>query len=330
MSSGALDLPPVGEPLLEVHGLHKRYGSTHAVNDVSLSIPRGSIYGFLGPNGAGKTTTIRCLMDIILPDTGSMTLAGRPLTRKLRDRIGYLPEERGLYRKMTCRDQLAYLAQLKDVPRREALERADRWLEHLGLGDYAARKVDNLSKGMQQKIQVAATFIFEPDLVILDEVFSGLDPLNIELMRDLILQEKQKGTTILFSTHMLAEAERICDAVCLIEGGRKILDGSLDQVRAAFPFHMVRVAYRDGGEPPADLPGVLDRRLDEGSWRLELQPDHDPQRLLEPLARGGELSLFTANRPTLGEIFLTAVLRQRGDRGAAGPSEAPSDQRRPA
>ena len=316
MTSADLSLPPVGAPLLEVTGLRKRYGDKLAVDGVSLSIPRGSIYGFLGPNGAGKTTTIRCLMDIILPDAGTMTLAGRPLTRKLRDRIGYLPEERGLYRKMTCQDQLAYLAQLKDVPRREALDRAASWLERLGLADYTTRKVDNLSKGMQQKLQFAATFIFDPDLVILDEVFSGLDPLNIELMRELILEQKRQGTTILFSTHMLAEAERLCDAVCLIEGGRKILDGPLDSVRAAFPFRVVRVAYRDGEEPPAGLPGVSDCRLDEGTWRLELEPDQDPQALLEPLSAAGRLSYFSADRPTLSEIFLTAVRRQRADRAS--------------
>ena len=321
MSHATLDLPARGQPLLEVQGLCKRYGDKLAVDDVSLSIPRGSIYGFLGPNGAGKTTTIRCLMDIILPDAGGMTLAGRPLDRRLRDRIGYLPEERGLYRKMMCQEQLAYLAELKGVPRREAMDRAAEWLQKLGLADYARRKVDNLSKGMQQKVQFAATFIFEPDLVILDEVFSGLDPLNIELMRDLILEQRERGVTILFSTHMLAEAERICDAVCLIEGGRKILDGSLDAVRAAFPFQMVRVAYRDGVEPPADLPGVANRRFDEGSWRLELSPDVDPQALLAPLAAAGPLTLFAANRPTLGEIFLTAVRRQRamdtGERSAS-------------
>ncbi|MDD5719425.1 MAG: ATP-binding cassette domain-containing protein [Candidatus Krumholzibacteria bacterium] len=308
------ELPAIGEPLLLVEGLSKRYGETLAVNDVSLRIPRGSIYGFLGPNGAGKTTTIRCLMDIILPDRGTMLLAGVALDRRRRDRIGYLPEERGLYRKMTCQDQLAYLAQLKGVPRRESQQRAWRWLERLELGSYAKSKVDNLSKGMQQKLQFAATFIFEPDLVILDEVFSGLDPLNIELMRDLILEQKQKGTTILFSTHMLAEAERLCDAVCLIEGGIKILDGSLAEVRAAFPFQMVRAVYRDGREPPADLPGVVDRRQDDGTWRFELAPGIDAQNMLAPLAAAGPLSLFAANRPTLSEIFLTAVRRQRESR----------------
>ncbi len=314
MTPITLDLPPVGEPLLIIEGLRKRYGSTQAVDDVSLSIPRGAIYGFLGPNGAGKTTTIRCLMDIILPDAGTMTLAGRPLTRTLRDRIGYLPEERGLYRKMTCQDQLAYLAELKGLPRRDALERAEQWIERMGLSDYLKKKVDNLSKGMQQKLQFAATFIFEPDLVILDEVFSGLDPLNIELMRELILEQKHEGTTILFSTHMLAEAERLCDAVCLIEGGAKILDGPLDTIRREFTFHMVRVAYEDGTEPPQTVPGVTSRRLDEGAWRLELEAGHDPGELLEPLAAAGPLSFFSANRPTLSEIFLAAVRQRREGR----------------
>ncbi len=313
-ASAPFALPPVGEPMLRVEGLVKRYGQKLAVDRVGLTIPRGAIYGFLGPNGAGKTTTIRCLMDIILPDAGTMTLAGRPLDHRLRDRIGYLPEERGLYRKMTCLDQLAYLAQLKGIARREAVRRAAEWLERLELADYARHKVDNLSKGMQQKIQFAATFIFEPDVVILDEVFSGLDPLNIELLRNLILAEKARGTTILFSTHMLAEAERICDAVCLIEGGVKILDGTLDAVRAEFPFQMVRAAYRDGSEPPPDLPGVADRRLDGGTWRLELAPDRDAQSLLAPLSAAGPLSYFAANRPTLSEIFLTAVRRQRRGR----------------
>jgi ABC-2 type transport system ATP-binding protein len=306
-----LDLPQVGEPLLVVEGLQKRYGAKQAVDGVSLTIPRGAIYGFLGPNGAGKTTTIRCLMDIILPDAGTMTFGGRTLTRGLRDRIGYLPEERGLYRKMTCQHQLAYLAELKGVPRREAFARAERWLERMELSDYLKKKVDNLSKGMQQKLQFAATFIFEPDLVILDEVFSGLDPLNIELLRDLILEERQKGTTILFSTHMLAEAERLCDAVCLIEGGQKILDGSLAEVRRSYAVQMVRVAYQDGTEPPDGLPGVIDRRLDEGTWRLEVDAASDPGALLQPLATAGPLSLFAANRPTLGEIFLSAVRRRR-------------------
>jgi len=304
-------LPPVGAPLLTLDRVCKSYGDKRAVRDVSLAVPRGSIYGFLGPNGSGKTTTIRSIMNIILPDSGTISFDGRPLNLGLRDRIGYLPEERGLYRKMKCLDQLVFLARLKGVPRAEARRRAREWLERLGLGDYAERKVDNLSKGMQQKVQFAATFIGEPDLVILDEVFSGLDPLNIELLRDMIVEQKQRGTTILFSTHMLAEAERICDAICLIEGGEKILDGSLPAVRAAFPLRAVRVAWEGEVTPPADLPGVTQQDLQEGAWRLLLAEGADPRALLPRLQAAGPLTLFAANRPSLSEIFLAAVRRRR-------------------
>ncbi|MFO7653086.1 MAG: ATP-binding cassette domain-containing protein [Candidatus Krumholzibacteriia bacterium] len=317
MATASLELPPRGEPLLVLDAVSKSYGDVRAVENVSLAIPRGAIYGFLGPNGAGKTTAIRAIMGIIVPDSGTIELAGGRIDARVRDRIGYLPEERGLYRKMKCVDQLAYLAELKGVPRREALRRAASWLDRMGLEQWKQRKVDALSKGMQQKIQFAATFIFEPDLVILDEVFSGLDPLNIELLRTMILEQRDRGTTILFSTHMLAEAEKICDAICLIEGGRKILDGTMDEVRRDFPLQSVRVAFAGGDEPPAGLPGVVSRQFEEGSWLLTLEPGTDTQRLLELLAAQGALALFAANRPSLSEIFLTAVRRQRGDEAAA-------------
>jgi len=307
------DLPAVGETLLTLRGVSKSYGTKQAARDVCLSIPRGAIYGFLGPNGAGKTTTIRCIMNIILPDSGEILLAGRPLARELRDRIGYLPEERGLYRKMKCVEQLAYLAQLKGVPRKEALVRADAWLERLGLGENRDKKVDTLSKGMQQKIQFAATFICKPDLVILDEVFSGLDPLNIELLRGLIMEEKSRGTTILFSTHMLAEAEKVCDAICLIEGGEVILDGALGDVRKQFTLKSVKVALAGDLDPPPDLPGVIARKKTEGAWQLTLDEGADPQALLAPLAAAGRVELFAANRPSLSEIFLAAVARHRAE-----------------
>jgi len=313
MNTGALDLPPLGQPILILKSVSKSYGKTRAAVDVNLSIPRGSIYGFLGPNGAGKTTTIRSIMNIILPDKGEILLAGRPLDSTVRDRVGYLPEERGLYRKMKCLEQLAYLAQLKGMPRRQALREADLWLEMLDLAEWRDRKIDALSKGMQQKIQFAATFIFSPDLVILDEVFSGLDPLNIELLRDLILAEKRKGTTILFSTHMLAEAEKICDSICLIEGGEVIVDGTLEKVRAEFPLKNVQVALEDDLEPPADLPGVRYRRREDGVWRLTLVEGADPRDLLPGLMAAGRITLFSANRPSLNEIFLEAVARHRGE-----------------
>jgi ABC-2 type transport system ATP-binding protein len=317
MSAAELTLPSVGETLLTLDGVTKNFGAVRAVDDVSLRIARGQIYGFLGPNGAGKTTTIRTIMGIILPDAGEIRFAGGPVDAVRRDHIGYLPEERGLYRKMKCLDQLAYLAELKGVPRREAFARADAWLDRLGLGEWKQRKVDALSKGMQQKIQFAATFIFKPDLVILDEVFSGLDPLNIELLRSMILAERDRGTTIIFSTHMLAEAQKICDAICLIADGRKILDGSLEDVRRQFPLQSIRVAYADGREPPAHLPNVAQRRFDEGSWRLTLATDTPPQALLSTLAEAGPLTLFSANRPSLSEIFLAAVRRTRGEAAAA-------------
>jgi len=272
-------------------------------------------YGFLGPNGAGKTTIIRSIMKILLPDTGQIHFGGEVLNDSMRDRIGYLPEERGLYRKMKCLDQLVFLAELKGVPRKEAKERADYWLERMDLVEYRDRKIDALSKGMQQKVQFAATFIGKPDLVILDEVFSGLDPLNIELLREMILAEKEAGTTIIFSTHMLAEADKICDSICLIEGGEIILDGALTDIRTQFALQSVRVAWEGDLEPPTDLPGVIGREFAEGTWELKLTEGTDPRSLLPALINAGPLSLFAANRPTLYEIFLSAVARHRQEVG---------------
>ncbi len=311
MSISASELPAVGQTILSLRNVSKAYGQKQAVRNVNLDIPRGSIYGFLGPNGAGKTTTIRGIMRIILPDTGTIEMIGQPLRGDMLDSIGYLPEERGLYRKMKCVEQLAYLAQLKGVPRAEALSRSDRWLDRMDLTDYRDKEVSNLSKGMQQKIQFAATFIAEPVLVILDEVFSGLDPLNIELLRDMILAERAKGTTILFSTHMLAEAEKICDSICLIADGSVILDGSLEQVREDFPLRSIRVAWEEPITPPDDLPGVIKTEINEGTWRLTLAEGADPDLLLPVLSGLGRVRFFAANRPSLSEIFLAAVARHR-------------------
>jgi len=309
-------LPAVGEPLLTLRGVTKHFKDKCAVNNIDLTIPRGSIYGFLGPNGAGKTTTIRAIMKILLPDAGEILLHGQPIDSMSRDRIGYLPEERGLYRKMKCVDQLAYLAELKGVARNEAVVRAESWLDRMGLSEYSSRRVDAMSKGMQQKIQFAATFIAKPDVVILDEVFSGLDPLNIELLREMILAEKSVGTTIIFSTHMLVEAEKICDSICLIEGGEVILDGTLEEVRGRYPVKSVRVAWDCGAEPPADLPGLIHREFNEGSWQLTLAEGTPPATLLPALMAAGTLSLFAANRPNLNEIFLTAVAAHRQEASA--------------
>ncbi|MCB1151776.1 ATP-binding cassette domain-containing protein, partial [bacterium] len=293
-------------------GLRKSYGDVHAVREVNLSIPRGSIYGFLGPNGAGKTTTIRSIMNILVPDGGQILFDGQPLTRQRLDRIGYLPEERGLYRKMTCLDQLVFLGQLKSLDRGDARERGRRWLERVDLAAWADRKVDALSKGMQQKVQLAATFLFDPDLVILDEPFSGLDPLNVEIMRDIIREQNDRGCTIIFSTHMLAQAERLCDHICLIEGGEVVVDGTIDRVRDRFPQDSVRAAYPDGVAMPQTLPGVTRIERDENAWRLTLAEGADPQQVLDALRAHGPVTLFAAHRPSLDEIFLTAVRQRRG------------------
>ncbi|MBU0741120.1 ATP-binding cassette domain-containing protein [bacterium] len=301
--------------MLSLRHIHKRYGEVEAVSDFSLDIPRGAIYGFLGPNGAGKTTAIRSIMNIVPPDEGEILFDGRPMDRGLLDRVGYLPEERGLYRKMKCVEQLAFLAELKSIPRRKAVPLAEQWLERMELGDWKDKKVDALSKGMQQKVQFAATFLFGPDLVILDEPFGGLDPLNIELLRDIIREENARGCTIIFSTHMLAEAEQLCDNICLIEGGRKILDGSLDQIRDDFPLRSVKVVFTDGAAAPAALPDVTQCAPDGDGWRLTLREGADLDALLDRLRAHGSLSLFSANRPSLQEIFLAAVRHQRATAG---------------
>jgi ABC-2 type transport system ATP-binding protein len=302
----------VERPILELRNVAKSYGDVQAVKDVSLTIPRGSVYGFLGPNGAGKTTTIRSIMNIVIPDGGEILFDGRPLDRVALDRVGYLPEERGLYRKMKCVDQLAFLAELKSVPRKEALASAETWLDRMELGEWKDRKVDALSKGMQQKVQLAATFMFNPELVILDEPFSGLDPLNVEMLRDIIIEQNKAGCTVIFSTHMMAEAEKLCDAICLISAGHKIIDGSLPDVRRQFPLQSVKVAFADDRQPPSGLPQVKACHREESYWRLTLDEQADPQHVLQAMQAEGPVSLFSANRPSLDEIFITAVKRQRG------------------
>jgi len=220
------------DPVVEIQSVTKRYGDFAAVSDLSLMIPRGSVYGLLGPNGAGKTTTIRMIMSIIYPDEGKVALfGGRGDGKDQSHRIGYLPEERGLYKKMKVIDLLIFLAEIKGVPRAKARAGAQAWLERLGLGDWALKKADDLSKGMQQKVQFIATVLHEPELLILDEPFSGLDPVNTQVMKDTVVDLARRGTTILFSTHIMEQAERLCDAVCIIARGIKVVDGPLAEIK---------------------------------------------------------------------------------------------------
>ncbi|MBD0324929.1 MAG: ATP-binding cassette domain-containing protein, partial [Pyrinomonadaceae bacterium] len=212
---------------LTLSGVTKRYDDFTAVNDLSLAVRAGRIFGIIGPNGAGKTTTIRMIVNITAPDEGRIELFGQEMNAELQNRIGYLPEERGLYKKMKIVDQLRFFAELKNITGRAVDERIDRWLERVKLSEWRNKKADELSKGMQQKIQFIAAVLHDPDLLILDEPFSGLDPVNVELLKEIVLELKAEGKTIIFSTHQMEVAEKICDDICMINKSRKVLDGTL-------------------------------------------------------------------------------------------------------
>jgi ABC-2 type transport system ATP-binding protein len=298
---------------VELRGVTKRFAGHTAVRDLDLMIPAGSVYGLLGPNGAGKTTTIRMIMAIIAPDVGSVRLFGQAKRgRELSQRIGYLPEERGLYRKMKVIDLLVFMAQIKGVGGRRAKKSAVEWLELLGLSDWVEKKVDDLSKGMQQKVQFISTLQHEPDLVILDEPFAGLDPVNTQVMKDVIVELTRRGTTTLFSTHIMEQAEKLCDSICIIARGAKVVDGSLREVKRKHGGSHVVVAVEQGVESVA---GILDDRSlvsktdNYGQYaELELVDGADAQRLLHGLvSSGATVTRFEIAEPTLNKIFIDLV-----------------------
>ena len=308
----------MSETALEIQGVAKRYAAHVAVRDLSLSVPRGAVYGLLGPNGAGKTTTIRMILNIIAPDDGTIRVLGRPNTDTgVLDRLGYLPEERGLYKKMAVRDVLRFLAALKGVARHDADRRIDEWLERLALRtadqDWSRAKVDELSRGMQQKVQFIGTLLHDPDLVILDEPFSGLDPINAQALKDTVVDLKRRGRTVIFSTHLMDNAERLCDAVCIIARGEKVLDGSVTDVRAAHGGRTVALAL-EGSADDAVLAVLRDRalvaRVDDRSrsFEIELAAGADAQALLRRLvAAGAAIQRFERVQPSLHQIFLERV-----------------------
>ena len=303
---------------VDIRGAVKRYAGHIAVRDLSLRVPRGSVYGLLGPNGAGKTTTLRMILNIIAPDEGAIDVLGQPNTSSaVLDRIGYLPEERGLYKKMQVRRMLKFLGALKGVSAKEADRRIDRWMERLSLRtpekDWGNAKVDELSRGMQQKVQFIGTLLHEPDLVILDEPFSGLDPINAQAMKDTVVELKRDGRTIIFSTHLMDSAERLCDAVCIIARGSKVLDGPIEEVRAEHGG--THVALSLGGGSGNGVGAVLaDRRLvarlDDSNryFEIELAVGADPQLLLRRLVdAGASIQRFELVRASLHQIFLQKV-----------------------
>jgi ABC-2 type transport system ATP-binding protein len=314
---------------IDIHNVVKRYEEHVAVRDFSLQVPRGTVYGLLGPNGAGKTTTIRMVLDIIEPDEGSITILGQAARDgKVLDRVGYLPEERGLYKKMQVRRALRFLAELKGVKARTADRRIDEWLDRLQLRtaekDWGLSKIDELSRGMQQKVQFIGTLLHDPDLVILDEPFSGLDPINAQALKDTVIALRDAGKTVIFSTHMMDNAERICDSVCIIAKGQKVLDGRVQDVKAEHGIRNVAVAL-DGGPRDAVLAAFADRALvskfdDQNQYfEVELAPEADAQELLQRMMRGGaRLSRFELIQPSLHQIFLDRVGAKGVEPGMSG------------
>jgi len=284
----------------------KSFGSFTAVDNLSLAIPKGSIYGFLGPNGAGKTTTIRMIMSIFHPDRGKIHVLGHNDASRVKDRLGYLPEEKGLYKKMKTLDIITYFGELKGLSRGIARERARDLLIRYGLKDWIYKKTETLSKGMGQKVQVLGTLVHHPELVILDEPFSGLDPVNVELMRQIILDMKKEGKTVIFSTHVMEQAEQICDFIFLINKGKKVLDGTLSDVRKSVG-NGIKIDYNGDGSIFQTLNGVI-RVNDAGkSAELFLEDNYDPQIILQKLAGKLEIRKFDLSEPSLHEVFIRAV-----------------------
>lgn len=286
----------------------KKFGEFTAVDNLSLAVRPGRIYGLLGPNGAGKTTTIRMIVNITVPDSGQIRLFGQRITPELQDRIGYLPEERGLYKKMRIGEQLRFFAELKNVRGKEIEQRIDLWLARLNLTEWKNKKAMELSKGMQQKAQFITAILHEPDLLILDEPFSGLDPVNVELLKEIVLDLKSAGRTIIFSTHQMELAEKICDDICLINRSRKILEGPLREIRQSFRQNSValRIEGGDGVLDDRALISVLKQHSDE--IEVLLAPGVSAQDLLKRLvAAGASVSKFEMIEPRLHDIFIQKV-----------------------
>lgn len=287
---------------IEIRSVSKTFGAHRAVSDVSLDVPSGTIYGFIGPNGSGKTTTIRMIMNIILPDTGEITVLGRRGSTAVSDAVAYLPEERGLYKQMPVRRLLRYYGRLKGRKLRELDPIINAWLDRFGLTTWADKRIDQLSKGMAQKVQFIAAVISNPELLILDEPFSGLDPVNAETLRDAVLDMRRRGTTIVFSTHDMGAAEKICDRIFMIFKGRKVLDGSLSDIQAQYGQDTIRLRLGRGAADLAGLPGI-ESVNDHGNFQ-DVRISGDPQAFLQSLVQRTRVHQFEVATPSLHDIFI--------------------------
>ncbi len=295
----------VSTPAIRLRGVTKRFDKKTAVRDLDLEIPHGSIYGLIGPNGAGKTTTLRIILDIIGAEHGTVEVLGSTHVESVRARIGYLPEERGLYQKMTAADHLAFFGQLKGLRRKEALARARAGLDAVGLGERADDKVETFSKGMAQKAQFLGVILHEPELLVLDEPFSGLDPLNVELFKQMLQERQQAGATILLSTHLIEDAERLCERVCMIAGATKVLDGRVRDIKSAAGRRDVAMSF-EGNPRFLDAPDLIEGITAHGSYvEIRMLEGADPQALLRRAVDAGALiSRFELIEPSLRQIFI--------------------------
>ena len=314
----------MADAVVRVEDVTKRFAGHVAVRHLSMEVPRGVIFGLLGPNGAGKSTTIRMMMDIIEPDEGRVVLfGGTAKGRDLSHRIGFLPEERGLYKKMKVQDQLVFLGEVKGLPRQQAQRKAAEWLDRLGLRDWITHKVEDLSKGMQQKVQFAGTLIHDPELVILDEPFSGLDPVNSQVMKDVVVDLAREGRTVLFSTHIMEQAEKMCDRVVIISRGQKVVDGTMAEVKQeGGGRHVALTFHRDAAKAARVL---ADRSLvvkadDYGaSAEVEMAAGANADQLLRALVDSGAgISRFEIVEPSLESIFIAKVGRDAAVAAAVG------------
>lgn len=306
------------EPAIELTGLRKRFGDKRAVDDLDLVVPRGALYGIIGPNGAGKSTTLRMVLSILFPDEGRIRVLGHASALEAKDRIGYLPEERGVYRKMAVGDFLLHMAVLKGVPRAVAKARIPAWLERVGLPGVARKRCEELSKGMQQKVQFIAAVLHEPDLLILDEPFSGLDPVSARLMKDLFLEQHARGATLVFSTHQMAQAEQLCEHIVMIHGGRKVLDDRLVDIHARNVPRALRFEpldpRADVAAALADVPG-LDRVVaEDGGWTLGLAPGADVAPTVQAVAARLAPARLEVRRPSLEDVFVEIATDGAGHR----------------
>jgi ABC-2 type transport system ATP-binding protein len=293
-------------PVVELAGVTKAYENKVAVRDLSLSIEAGQMFGLLGPNGAGKTSSIRMMMGITLPDLGQVNLFDRPFDRKSLERVGYLPEERGLYKKMKVLEQLVFFAELHGIERHEARKRATNWATRLEIDDALGKKTEELSKGMQQKIQFIGSLLHDPGLIVMDEPFSGLDPVNAQLLEKTLLELKDQGKAIVFSTHRMDQVEKLCDSICLVNQGKAVLSGRVREIKSRYERNHVIVEF-EGSADFLSSAEIAEAKNFSGHAEIRLNPHGDAQKLLQEASAAATIYRFELVEPSLEEIFIRTV-----------------------